>query len=242
MIAKRACFVEQQIIICVARRHIHIRRPVNVVLGEQMDKIICIGKNYPAHAAELGDVQPEQPVLFFKPPSCLRELGAYKPLDAIETLQIPSGDIHHELEIVFRLEYADSSKSTFKFSAFTLGLDLTRRDLQSNLKKGGHPWEIAKVFKDSAVIAPWLDGREWPTYSHQPFQLLINGKPKQVGKAPDMLWPPEACIALAAQYFPVLSGDLLFTGTPVGVGPLKSGDLLELRWGDTPMGAKLRIE
>lgn len=201
-----------------------------------MDKIICVGKNYPAHAAELGDTQPEQPVIFLKPPSTLRELGFFKPIGAVETLHLPPGDVHHEIEIVFRV---DQNK---KFSGFTLGLDLTRRDLQTNLKKGGHPWEIAKVFRDSAIIGPWFEISQWPIYSRQDFQLLINGKTRQKGLAAQMLWNPDACIELADQYFPVLQGDLLFTGTPVGVGPLRPGDAIEMRWGDIPVGSKIKVE
>lgn len=200
-----------------------------------MDKIICIGKNYPAHAAELGDKQPEQPVLFLKPPSSLRQLSS-----ANITIHLPPGDIHHELEVVFRLN-TNPEGSKGLFSEFTLGLDLTRRDLQSNLKKNGHPWEIAKVFTDSAIVGPWFKWGEWDKHWKNEFSLEVNGQCRQVGKVQQMLWSAERCLDLAAQYFPILPGDLLFTGTPTGVGPLHSGDCLQMKWGATCVGPEIKI-
>ena len=109
-----------------------------------MDKIICVGKNYLKHAQELGDAVPEEPLYFLKPPSTL-----YLAEGDSGRVQLPvSGEVHHELELVFRIE-------GMTFSHFTLGLDLTIRDLQSRLKKAGQPWEKAKVFRNSAILGPW---------------------------------------------------------------------------------------
>jgi fumarylpyruvate hydrolase len=195
-----------------------------------------MGKNYAAHAAELGDAQPEQPVIFLKPPSAVRWLT--KDSNTDEVLSLPEGEVHHELEVVFRL----TGHPTAPFSAFTLGLDLTRRDLQNNLKKCGHPWEIAKVFKGSAVVGSWCSIEKWPQFSEQEFSLHINGQLKQKGVAAKMLWSPERCVQLVSKYFPVLADDILFTGTPVGVGPLKAGDRLEIGWGEKFQVHRLQIQ
>jgi fumarylpyruvate hydrolase len=193
-----------------------------------MDKIICVGKNYPDHAAELGEAQPDQPVLFLKPPSVLVQLPEPRSHSARRPkLKIPPGDIHHELEIVFRI---GSRKHNDPFVAFTLGLDLTRRDLQSKLKKDGQPWEIAKVFPGSAVVGPWFSWAQWKKYRELEFSLFVNGECRQRSKGAAKLWSSERCLELASEYFPIVEGDLLFTGTPPGVGPLKDGDAVEMHW------------
>lgn len=202
-----------------------------------MDKIVCVGKNYPAHAEELGESQPEQPVLFIKPPSALFQVEESKSQTEIP-LPLPFADIHHELEIVFRL---GDPKATIPFSAFSLGLDLTRRDLQMSLKKSGQPWEIAKVFKNSAVLGPWCSWADWANFKDQDFSLKVNGQTRQSGRFEQILWSPESCVNLARQYFPLFDGDLLYTGTPVGVGPLKYDDRLELKFGEK-IFAKLLVQ
>lgn len=201
-----------------------------------MDKIICVGKNYPDHAAELGETQPEEPILFLKPPSCLVQLPEAGKRETLRPkIPLPEGVVQHELEVVFRLGAPEKKEP---FAAFTLGLDLTRRDLQTKLKKAGQPWEISKVFFASAIVGPWFAGTQWKTYRERPFSLIVNGERRQMAMPTEQLWSPERCIELAARYFPLREGDLLFTGTPAGVGPLKSGDALELRW-DQDVIAKL---
>jgi 2-keto-4-pentenoate hydratase/2-oxohepta-3-ene-1,7-dioic acid hydratase in catechol pathway len=202
-----------------------------------MDKIICVGKNYPEHAAELGEDQPDQPVLFLKPPSCLMQLPEPRQKE-MPRIRLPLGQVHHELEVVFRI---GPPKSKDPFVAFTLGLDLTRRDLQSQLKKAGQPWEISKVFKGSAIVGPWFSWAQWKKYRELEFSLLVNGECRQKGAGTEKLWSSERCLELASGYFPVMEGDLLFTGTPPGVGPLKPGDYLEMRW-DEEVVARLEIE
>ncbi len=199
-----------------------------------MDKIICVGKNYPNHAAEMGESQPEEPVLFLKPPSCLVQLPEPKALKEHPKVRLPSGEIHHEIEVVFRVGSQKEGKDPFV--AFTLGLDLTRRDIQSKLKKQGHPWDISKVFSNSAIVGPWFAWSQWKDYRQKAFSLLVNGERRQVGSPTDKLWPSERCLALAKNYFPICEGDLLFTGTPPGVGPLKSGDYLEFHWDNEIVG------
>ena len=198
-----------------------------------MDKIICVGKNYPDHSAEMGETQPGEPVLFLKPPSTLVQLPEPRNLKVLPKITIPSGEVHHEIEVVFRLGPA---KGKDPFVSFTLGLDLTRRDLQSKVKKAGQPWEIAKVFACSAVVGPWFSWKQWPEYRQKAFSLLVNGERRQVGSPTSKIWPSERCLELAKSYFPICEGDLLFTGTPAGVGPLKSGDHLELKWDTETVG------
>lgn len=188
-----------------------------------MDKIICIGKNYLDHAKELGDVVPEMPVLFLKPPSVSRSLA--KKGDSIEVeLPVSRGSIHHECEIVVRLNAAK------EIDAVTLGLDLTLRDLQAQLKKNGHPWEISKVFNGSAIIGPWIPLAQFTDYLNQEFSFSINGQIRQKGKGADMRLLPLECLRYAHEYFPINAGDVIFTGTPAGVGPVQPGEVSELRW------------
>jgi len=108
------------------------------------------------------------------------------------------------------------------------------------LKKDGQPWEIAKVFAGSAIVGPWFAWSQWKEYRQKAFSLLVNGERRQVGSPTSKLWPSERCLELAKSYFPVCEGDLLFTGTPPGVGQLHSGDHLELKW-DNETVALLQI-
>lgn len=192
-----------------------------------MDKIICVGKNYADHAAELGDVHPEKPVIFIKPPSNLQTC----PKNGAELkLSLPSHsmDIHHEVELVFRIDqdgYKMSlSEAQKALGAVTVGLDMTLRDLQQEAKRKGTPWTTGKVFRDAAAIGPWLElGTDAERILEQEFTLTIDGQLKQRGKASQMSHSPAECLAYVSQFFPVCAGDILFTGTPVGVGPVKLG-------------------
>lgn len=192
-----------------------------------MDKIICVGKNYADHAAELGDAHPEKPVLFIKPPSVLRAAEAN---DALVRLTLPkhSSQVHHEVELVFRIE-KDGYQMTVEqaeraLGAVTVGLDMTLRDLQGEAKKKGTPWTTGKVFRDAAVIGPWLRLSDFPNYNSETFSLSINDKLVQSATALQMSHSPAACLAYVSQFFPVCAGDLLFTGTPAGVGSVSVGD------------------
>ena len=190
-----------------------------------MDKIICVGKNYLKHAKELGDAVPEVPLYFLKPPSTLLVVDSGTGL-----LQLPKrGEVHHELELVFRIE--DGT-----LTHFTLGLDLTLRDLQTQLKKAGQPWEKAKVFANSAVLGPWQPVTSLEAALRMPFELSVNGEVRQRGVGSDMRWDPAELLKDVATWFPVRNGDILFTGTPEGVGPLKAGDALKIRGGPIEYG------
>ena len=192
-----------------------------------MDKIICVGKNYLDHARELGDAVPEDPVYFLKPPSVLRAVK-----DG-EVVSFPAHfELHHELELVLRLTKRDRS---WGFSHYTFGLDLTLRDLQTQLKQRGQPWEKAKVFKNSAIIGPLFeinDGTSLDRILATPFTLEVNGEVRQRGVGRDMRWTPTELLADLGRWFPLSDGDLIFTGTPAGVGPLFAKDQLVVRGGD----------
>lgn len=190
-----------------------------------MDKIICVGKNYLKHAIELGDAVPESPIYFLKPPSTLLVVESGK----VELPLSKRGEVHHELELVFRIE-------DDKLTHFTLGLDLTLRDLQTSLKKAGQPWEKAKVFANSSVLGPWHPVNSLEGLLKEPFELTVNGEKRQRGIGQDMRWGPLELLKDVANWFPIRNGDILFTGTPEGVGPLKPGDVLKIRGGPVEYG------
>ncbi len=178
-----------------------------------MDKVICVGKNYLKHARELGDAVPEQPVYFLKPPSTIHTVQK-----SGEVVTLPgTGEVHHEVELVFEI-------SAGRLSRYTIGLDLTLRDIQARQKKSGLPWEIAKVFRNSCILGPWREIDDYHPLLEKKFSLSVNGEVRQSGMGKDMRWNPEFLLQDVQKWFPVCEGDLLFTGTPEGVGPLKDGD------------------
>ncbi len=186
-----------------------------------MDKVICVGKNYLKHAIELGDAIPEEPLYFIKPPSVIftatgPSVPVHLPVD---------GEVHHEVELVFEIRRAGTA---WKASRYTMGLDLTRRDLQNRLKKAGQPWEKAKVFKNSCILGPWREISSMEKLLAAPFAIEVNGQVRQQGQGQDMRWGPEFLMKDVGLWFPVCDGDLLFTGTPEGVGPLEHGDKVKI--------------
>lgn len=186
-----------------------------------MDKVICVGKNYLKHAIELGDAVPEEPLYFLKPPSVILTVDG-----ASETLALPAtGSIHHELELVFEIRRVGNG---FRLSRYTIGLDLTLRELQDKLKKAGQPWEKAKVFKNSCVLGPWREVTNLEKLCAAQFSLELNGKVRQQGQGQDMRWGPDFLLKDIPQWFPLCDGDVLFTGTPEGVGPLENGDVCRI--------------
>jgi len=187
-----------------------------------IDKIVCVGKNYAAHAKELGDAVPERPVLFLKPPSVLRQTHG----DHLD-LKFPEGvgSVHHECEIVLKVGEHGA------IAGVTLGLDMTLRDRQAEQKKNGHPWTTSKVFRDSAVAGPWVTPKAFPNYLETEFIFSIDGVVKQKGMGNQMIYSPEKCLAYIQEFFPLLPGDLVYTGTPAGVGPVLAGQKGNLQWG-----------
>jgi 2-keto-4-pentenoate hydratase/2-oxohepta-3-ene-1,7-dioic acid hydratase in catechol pathway len=198
------------------------------------DKIVCVGKNYIEHAKELGDAIPEMPVLFMKPSSVLR--SALKTGDRV-SLRIPpdAGELHHECEIVLRLKTGgyrlSLPEAASAIGSVTLGLDMTLRERQAALKKQGHPWEVSKAFLDSAAVGPWMDVGDFSDWLDRPFRFLLDGKLRQSASAGSMTLTPAQCVAYISEHFSLLPGDLIFTGTPAGVGPVTAGQVGELEWG-----------
>lgn len=199
-----------------------------------MDKIICLGKNYLEHAKELGDAVPEKPVIFIKPPSVL--LFAESNKDTVRAvLPQDQGEVHHECEIVIKLKYGGfkmtSIDASHAIGEVSVGLDMTLRELQAKLKKAGHPWTVAKVFQHSAIVGPFVSVSEFTSFDKEEFSLSLTGKEVQRGNATQMLLSIVDSIAYASQFFPLCEGDLIFTGTPKGVGPVKKGDMAQLKYG-----------
>lgn len=182
-------------------------------------KIVCIGRNYGAHARELGNEIPQEPVIFLKPPSALIRQGGPIRLPAF------SNDVHHEVELVYAITRRGGKAVPERV---TLGLDLTARDLQQQLKEQGLPWEKAKAFDGSAYVsATYAEVVSLPTGKHIDFSLERNGIVVQQGNSGEMLFDVHSLIAHVERYMKLETGDLLFTGTPAGVGKLSSGDVVK---------------
>jgi fumarylpyruvate hydrolase len=182
-------------------------------------RIFCVGQNYADHAREMGGAPERQTPFFFT-----------KPADAVVpggTLPFPlkTDDLHHEVELVIALgaggtDIAPEDAETLIFG-YAVGLDLTRRDMQAEAKKTGRPWDMAKGFDHSAPIAPLTRGAP-PTDCA--ITLTIDGAPRQRGLLADMIWKVDEIIAILSTYVALAPGDLIFTGTPSGVGPIKRGE------------------
>ena len=187
-------------------------------------KIICIGRNYAEHARELGNEIPENPVIFMKPDTAVLKKGS--------DFYIPefSEDIHYELEVVLKIskggKYIQEEKAGNYFEEIALGIDFTARDLQSKLKEKGLPWELAKGFDGSAVISDFYKKEDYDLKNLQ-FSLLKNKEEVQNGNTSLMLFSPEKIIAFVSKYFTLKTGDLIFTGTPQGVGKVEENDILQ---------------
>ncbi|MBU8881618.1 fumarylacetoacetate hydrolase family protein [Kaistella sp. DKR-2] len=187
-------------------------------------KIICIGRNYAEHAKELGNEIPENPVIFMKPDTAVLKKGS--------DFYIPefSQDVHYELEVVLKIskggKYIQEDKAANYFEEIGLGIDFTARDLQSQLKAKGLPWELAKGFDGSAVLSEFYKKADFDMKNLN-FSLVKNKEEVQNGNTSMMIFPPEKIIAFVSQYFTLKTGDLIFTGTPKGVGKVSENDILE---------------
>ena len=186
-------------------------------------KIFCIGRNYAAHAKELNNATPTQPVLFMKPATALlKEEKFYLPSF--------SNNIHYEAEVVLKIgKNGKAIEPQFAhryISEITVGIDFTARDLQDECKAKGLPWEIAKAFDNSAVVGNFADAKLFDLQNLN-FHLLIDGKKKQQGNTANVLFKFDYIVSYISQYFTLQKGDLIFTGTPEGVGAVSIGNKLE---------------
>lgn len=188
-------------------------------------KIICVGRNYAAHAKELNNPIPQEPVIFLKPDTAL--------LPKKQPFFYPSfsNDVHYEAELVVRIDRVGKNiaeKFAHKYySQITMGVDFTARDLQAKFKEKGLPWERAKAFDGAAPIGQLVNKSNITDMENLNFSLNINGERKQIGNTSNMLFSVNALIAYVSQFFTLKIGDLIFTGTPEGVGPVQIGDHLE---------------
>jgi 2-keto-4-pentenoate hydratase/2-oxohepta-3-ene-1,7-dioic acid hydratase in catechol pathway len=187
-------------------------------------KIICIGRNYGAHAKELNNAIPEEPIVFMKPDTAL--VKGNKPFFYPDF----SSDVHHECEIFIKIcrvgkNIAENFADRY-FEELTVGIDFTARDIQQRSKEKGHPWETAKAFDNSAPVGVFVSKAEFADVHTMNFGLALNEKKVQAGNTSEMIFSFEYLIAYASRFFTLQMGDLIFTGTPAGVGPVKPGDHL----------------
>jgi len=187
-------------------------------------KIICIGRNYTEHIAELENEKPKDPVIFMKADTSI--------LLKKQPFFIPdfSKEIHHEVEVLVKInklgKYIDQKFAHKYYNEISVGVDFTARDLQSQLKAKGLPWEKAKAFDGSAVVGEWISKDQFEDINNLNFKLEKNGKIVQQGNTQQMLWKIDELIAYVSQYFTLKIGDIIFTGTPAGVGKVHADERL----------------
>lgn len=188
-------------------------------------KIICIGRNYAEHAKELHNAVPEAPVIFMKPQTALLQKG--------KDFYYPdfTKDLHYECELVLKIckngKHIQEKFAHKYYTQISIGIDFTARDIQQQQKEKGLPWEIAKAFDNSAVVGNFVEVDDMRKKQPFHFRLLVNGEERQNGNTGDMLFHIDKIISYASGFFTLNTGDLIFTGTPQGVGAVAIGDKLE---------------
>ncbi len=187
-------------------------------------KIFCVGRNYVLHAKELNNAVPEEPVIFLKPKSALLQNSVpfYYPSF--------SNELHYEAELVLKIskngKYITENQANKYYNAITVGIDFTARDVQNELKKNGLPWEKAKAWDNSALTGTWTPITPQMLSKPINFSMQLNGETVQKGNSSEMLFSFDKVISNISQYFALNIGDLIFTGTPAGVGECVVGDIL----------------
>ena len=188
-------------------------------------KIICIGRNYKNHVNELNNIVPTEPVIFLKPETSI--------ILKKQPFFIPdfSNDIHHEVEVIVKInrvgKYISKEFAHKYYDKIGLGIDFTARDIQQNQKKFGLPWEKAKAFDGSALIGKWVNKTSFDDINDINFSLMKNNQLVQQGNTSQMLWDIDSIIAYVSSFFTLKIGDIIFTGTPAGVGAVKENDKLK---------------
>ena len=184
-------------------------------------KIICVGRNYAAHIEELENERPESPVLFLKPDTAV--------LSSKQAFYIPdfTKDLHYEVEVLVKInrvgKHIDAKFAHKYYDEIGLAIDFTARDIQQKMKEKGLPWEKAKAFDNSAVIGEFVSKENFLSMDDIPFSLQKNGEIVQDGNTSHMLWKIDELIAYISTYFSLRTGDIIFTGTPAGVGQVVDG-------------------
>ncbi|WP_306014592.1 MULTISPECIES: fumarylacetoacetate hydrolase family protein [unclassified Allomuricauda] len=187
-------------------------------------KLICIGRNYVDHIEELKNERPDEPVVFIKPDSAI--------LPKEQDFYIPefSNDVHYEVEVLVKIKKVGkhiAKEFAHKYyDEVGLGIDFTARDLQSKLKAKGLPWEKAKGFDGAAVVGNWVPKKKFQSMDDLSFSLVKNGETVQDGNTSLMLWKIDEIIAYVSTFFMLKKGDIIFTGTPAGVGKVSPNDYL----------------
>jgi 2-keto-4-pentenoate hydratase/2-oxohepta-3-ene-1,7-dioic acid hydratase in catechol pathway len=214
--------------------------------GERLtvSKIICVGQNYPEHVAEMNPgkaVLPTKPVIFLKPPSAIAHDG--------DTIVRPSAstDMHHEVEWIVaigksgkRISHADARGHILGYG---VGVDFTLRDLQAEAKKSGMPWALAKGFDGSALISDIVIKEKIPSPENEPLSLTVNGTVRQTGRPSEMIFSIDRLIEFISEFMTLERGDVIYTGTPHGVGPLNRADQLTASFGEwTKVSATIDVE
>lgn len=188
-------------------------------------KIFCVGRNYVDHAKELGNDVPDEPVIFLKPKSAF--LQPHMPFYYPEF----TNELHYEVELVLRVskngKYIQERHASKYYNAITVGIDFTARDIQAELKKKGLPWEIAKAWDNSAAVGKFVDLKPGMNINDLNFSLQKNKEVVQQGNSKDMLFTFDQIVSYVSNFFSLNIGDLIFTGTPAGVGECVVGDILE---------------
>lgn len=186
-------------------------------------KIICVGRNYADHITELDNEKPQEPVLFLKPDTAILQKG--------QPFFIPSftDNIHYEVEVLVKInrigKHIQPQFAHKYYQEVALGIDFTARDLQTTLKAKGLPWEKAKAFDGSALVGEWVSKKELPPHNALSFALHKNETQVQAATTAQMLWNIEQLIAYCSRFFTLKIGDILFTGTPKGVGAVARDDI-----------------
>ncbi|WP_457615680.1 fumarylacetoacetate hydrolase family protein [Lutibacter sp.] len=195
-------------------------------------KIICIGRNYAKHIEELENEKPKNPVIFLKPDSAI--------LHKNQPFFIPpfSNEIHYEVEVLVKInkvgKFIDEKFAHKYYDEIGLGIDFTARDIQATCKEKGLPWEKAKAFDGSALIGNFFPKETFKDLNNLSFTLLKNGEVVQEGNTNAMLWKIDELISYVSQFFTLKKGDIIFTGTPAGVGKVKEDDILSGAIENTP--------
>lgn len=207
------------------------KQPALPVIGTDhlfpVNRVFCIGRNYAAHAVEMGhDPNKEAPFFFFKTPSSLTSDGVFP-------YPFMSSNVHHELEMVVALARGGGDigvdHALDHVFGYGIGFDMTRRDLQSEAKAMGRPWEVGKSFEKSAPCGPLVPVAVCGHPEEGAVTLEINGERRQSGDLNQMIWKVPEVIAILSRYFVLQSGDVIMTGTPSGVGPVQRGDVMHGR-------------
>jgi 2-keto-4-pentenoate hydratase/2-oxohepta-3-ene-1,7-dioic acid hydratase in catechol pathway len=196
------------------------------LLDFPVNKVVCVGSNYAEHVKEMGGTVSVEPVLFIKPETAL--------CDIHQPVSVPKdfGAVHHEVELAvligMPLKQASEERVSRAIAGYGVALDLTLRELQAGLKKAGQPWEKSKAFDGSCPISGFIPMAEFGDAQQVDLSLTINDEIRQQGNTRDMITPILPLISYISRFFTLRAGDIILTGTPQGVGPLKSGDMLKI--------------